>query len=101
MRHYNTIVLFAVQYLRTGIPVLRELVHYAIIFKSRRHDTLKAIYTEFGTLFETFDEFKQHFFEITNEKYNAMLYDRDLDLDENYMKIKFPNMDNVNVKLEF
>ena len=101
MRHYNIVVLFAVQFLRTGIPVLRELTDYALIFKSNRHDTLKAIYNEFGTLFETFKEFKEHFFEITREPFTAMLYDRNLELEDNYLKFTAPDLSLLEIRLKY
>lgn len=101
MRHYNCVVFFAIQYLRSKVPVLRELTHKAFIFKTNRHDTLKAIYEEFGTLFEKYDDFKHHFFKITSEKHACLMYDRDKDLDENFLFFKGPDMSEMDIHLQF
>ena len=100
-RHYNTLILFATQYLRSKIPVLRELTDYGLFFHSNRHDTIKALYEEFGTMFESYDDFKEHFFKVTDEKYCAMFYDREKKLNDNYLCFKAPNVENIKVKMKF
>ena len=102
MRHYNSVVLFAQQVIRSsGIVGLRELTHYAIVFKTTRYDTLKAIYEEFGTLFPSFSEFKAHFSKVVSEPFSAMLYDRNKELNENYLKFEPPDMSLLDVRLKY
>ena len=100
-RHTNTLVIFATQFLRSKITVLRELTDYGLFFHTNRHDTIKALYDEFGTMFESYEEFKEHFFKVTEQKYCAMLYDREKKLDDNYLCFKAPNLEKLKVKMKY
>ena len=100
-RHYNCCVFFCSQYLRSKIPVLRDLTHKAFIFRTNRHDTMKCIYEEFGTLFEDYEDFKRHFQQVTKEKHVCMLYDREVELEDNYMYFLAPDMSKIDLQLEY
>ena len=93
-RHVNINVFICVQYLtgRKAIsPIMREQTNFAIMFQSRTRRTLENLYESYGGLFDTVDDFKQHFFNATKVKYSAMLYSEDIDdVDENYITIQAP-----------
>ena len=70
---------------------MREQTNFAIMFRSRARRTLENLYESYGGLFDTVDDFKQHFFNATKVKYSAMLYSEDIDdVDENYITIQAP-----------
>ena len=92
-RHYKISIFFCFQYIygRGSTPVLRECTTYALLFNSKGDKTLRALYENFGQLFDSFREFKQYFLEITKEPYTAMLYVQDIDnKEDNYLKFKAP-----------
>lgn len=93
-RHVNINVFICVQYL-TGknavSPIMREQTNFAILFQSRTRRTIENLYESYGGLFDTIEQFKQHFFNATKVKYSAMLYSEDVDdRDENYITIQAP-----------
>jgi Poxvirus A32 protein len=102
-RHTNTTIIFSTQYLNVGsATTLREIVRYVIMFNTKTLNSLKGFYTNFGGLFNNYEEFKDHFLKCTKEKYNAMLYDATVeDVNVNYLQIKFPLIDNVTYYLKF
>lgn len=93
-RHYNINIFICVQYL-TGkkaiSPIMREQTNFAILFQSRTRRTLENLYENYGGLFDSLEDFKQHFFNATKEKYSATLYSEAIDdREENYITIKAP-----------
>ena len=100
-RHLNMTIIFSNQVLKSRNTTLREIVNYGIFFNTKRKDTIKAIFEEFGQLFDNFKEFKEFFLNATKEKYTAIFYDSSIDeLEDNYMIFKAPLIEN-DVKLEF
>lgn len=91
-RKFNTDVFICAQYLKKNIsPTIRECIQYAIMYNSKTRLTIQALFESFGGLFDRYEDFKQHFFKQTREKYSAMLFIEDIeDLDENYFSIKAP-----------
>lgn len=105
-RHFKISLFFCFQYIygKGSIPILRECTTYALLFNSKGDRTLRALYENFGQLFDTFKDFKKHFLSVTSEKYVAMLYLQDEnDLYNNYMYFRAPaEMDNFkNIKLDY
>ena len=101
-RHFGTSIFLNSQHLNTGASTtLREITNYAVLFNSRGLNTLKSLYENFGQLFDTFDEFKQHFLECTNKQYHAMLYIFDKDIEDNYLCFKPPDMSKSNYKIQY
>lgn len=105
-RHFKISLFFCFQYIygRGSIPILRECTTYALLFNSKGDRTLRALYENFGQLFENFKDFKEHFLNLTSEKFVAMLYMQDENnLYDNYMYFKAPsNMDKFKkIKLDY
>lgn len=102
-RHQNTTCFILGQSLKqSATVVLREVVSYGILFNSKRFDTMDAFWREFAMEFETFKDFKKHFFKVTKKKYHALLYDSSQeDPKKNFLQIKFPLMSDVNIQLTF
>jgi len=103
-RHLNINIIINVQYLlgKNCInTIMREQCSHCIMFNSRTKRTLDALYENFGGLFDSFNLFKQYFFNITKQKYTAMLYlEREDDINNNYIAIKAPSDFEIN-KIEF
>lgn len=92
-RHYNITVFLNVQFLksRASSTLLREQVSYAFIFNTKTKNTIDALYDCFGQLFNSYEEFKQHFLQTSKERYSCMLYIADRDeLEHNYYKYMGP-----------
>ena len=92
-RHYKISIFFCFQYIygRGSTPVLRECTTYAILFNSKGDRTLRALYENFGQLFDSFNEFKEYFLLLTSKPYTAMLYVQDIDnKDDNYLEFQAP-----------
>jgi hypothetical protein len=103
-RHYNIHIFLACQYVARGSStILRSCVKYAVLFATRDQRSLKALYDSFGGLFDKYQEFKEHFFKITDKKFSAMCYDNyaQHEAEDNYFVIKFPDVSEVGVELEF
>ena len=105
-RHYKISLFFCFQYIygRASTPLLRECTSIAILFNSKGDRTLRALYENFGQLFDSYAEFKDHFLSLTSEKYAAMLYLQDIDnIEDNYLYFKAPtNMDQFkNIQLDY
>ena len=105
-RHFKISLFFNFQYIygRGSTPILRECTTYALLFNSKGDRTLKALYENFGQLFDDFKSFKNHFLSLTSEKYVAMLYVQDInELEDNYLYFKAPaNMKKFkNIKLDY
>ena len=105
-RHYKISIFFCFQYIygRGSTPVLRECTTYAILFNSKGDRTLRALYENFGQLFDNYNEFKDYFLACTSEPYTAMLYIQDIDnKEDNYLQFRAPsNMDEFkNIKLDY
>lgn len=101
-RHLNLTIILCFQQLKVGLTILREIVNYAIIFGSKRKDTIEACFQEFGQLFDNYKEFREHFLKCTEERFVAMLYDASIqEKENNYLCIKFPLIENINYKLKF
>ena len=93
-RKTNTCVFLATQHLKTGSSTtLREITTHAIVFSSKQLNTIQSLFENFGQLFSNIGEFKDNFFDITKEKYTAMLYLQDADnINDNYMIYKAPDV---------
>ena len=102
-RHTNTSIFLCTQHLKSGASTtLREIVNYAICFNSKRRDTIESLYTEFGQLFDSYDEFRKHFLSVTKEKYHAMLYNSDIEyVNDNCLTYLAPSMDKINTVIKF
>ena len=101
-RHLNLTIIFCNQVLKRMSTVLRRIINYAILFNLRDYDTLNSFYQEFGQLFESFEEFKKHFFRTTSQKFTAMIYLSDeQDVNKNYLQIKAPDVSKLDIKLKY
>lgn len=105
-RHFKISLFFNFQYIygRGSTPILRECTTYALLFNSKGDRTLRALYENFGQLFDSYNEFKHHFQKVTSEKFVAMLYVQDInELEDNYLSFLAPsNMDKFkNIKLDY
>jgi hypothetical protein len=103
-RHYKIDIYLACQYVaRCSSTTLRACVSYAVLFATRDRASLEALYKSFGGLFEKYNDFKNHFFKITDQKYKAMCYNNEQqhEAKDNYFPLKFPDMSKMKVKLEF
>lgn len=94
-RHFNLSIFITTQYLmgRGTSTVLRNVVSYAIMFKTIFKNSLRGLYESFGQLFDSYDDFREHFIHITNTPYHAMLYIANQDsFEESYHDVIFqPN----------
>lgn len=102
-RHTKTDVYMATQHLNTGAnTTLRECCTYAFMFGSKQFNTIRSLYENFGQLFDTIEEFKKRFYEVTSEPFTAMLYlgDED-DVEKNYLRFKAPDVSKLKVKVSF
>ena len=102
-RHYGTSIFLNTQHLNTGAnTTLREITNYALLFGSKQFNTLRSLYENFGQMFESFEEFKEHYAKVTAEPYTAMLYISDEEeLTENYLQIKCPDVSDLKYKLKY
>ena len=101
-RHLNMTIFLNSQYYYDVDTVMRELIHYAILFNTKSFRSLKAYFEQFGMLFEKFEQFKEYFFNCTKEKYSAMLYVADEDdINKNYLSIKSPDVSKLDIKLKY
>ena len=92
-RHYKVSLFFCFQYIygRGSTPVLRECTTIAILFNSKGDRTLRALYENFGQLFDDYKSFKDYFLNLTSEDFVAMLYLQDIDdINDNYLYFKSP-----------
>ena len=93
-RHTSTSILLTFQYLQAkgGVSTcLRECTSMAFIFNSKFKNSLKALYEAYGMLFDTFDEFADHFQSITKQRFHCMVYMSDVDeLSQNYIDFSAP-----------
>ena len=106
-RKTNTTIIIATQYLNKNIsPTIRECINYAILFNTKTARSLKAMFDAFGGLFESFVQFKEHFFNITKKTdtmfFPAMLYyELEEDISMNYLQIEAPkDLPTVNIKFD-
>jgi hypothetical protein len=60
-RHDRITVFCAVQYLKSVPPVLRQNAEYVFIFRQTNQDTIDEIWTEWGDLYGTRDEWRALF----------------------------------------
>ena len=82
--------------------MLRRIINYAVMSNIRDKDTLDSFHSDFGQLFDNFDQFKLHFFNVTKEKFTGMLYDSSIDnKDDNYLSIKAPDVSKLDIKLKY
>ena len=102
-RHTNTHIFLATQHLKTGASTtLREICTHALIFNSKQTNTLQSLYENFGQLFKNIGDFKDNFWDITRNKYTAMLYLQDVDnIDDNYLHYKAPDTSQWQYSLEY
>ena len=92
-RHFKISVFFCFQYIygHGSTPVLRECTTMSFLFNSKGERTLRALYENFGQLFDSFNQFKEYFLACTSEKHTAMLYIQDIDnKEDNYFQFKAP-----------
>jgi hypothetical protein len=79
-RHYNITIFLATQYILQGAStILRNVLTHAVVYNSKAHNTIKALYENIEMLFESFQEFKNYFLTYTREKYTGILYDASID----------------------
>ena len=93
-RHLNISVFIAVQYL-TGknaiSPTMRQQTTHAIMFHSKMKSTVENLYENYGQMFDSLKEFRQHYDEITKDQYVAMIYlEKEDDINKNYFGIRAP-----------
>ena len=102
-RKTNTTIFLATQHLKTGSSTtIREICTHAIIFNSKAMNTLQSLYENVGMLFSNFGDFKDNFFDITKEKFTAMLYLQDVDnVTDNYMSYKCPDVSQWDYVLDY
>jgi len=73
-RHLNLTVIISVQYLLGNVSTtFRECVTAGFIFNTMKENSLKAIHSVFGQLFEDKHAFKRHFMKATSQKHTCML----------------------------
>ena len=92
-RHYNITIFINNQTLanRTTGSLFREQTVYLFAWGTKAKNTLEHLYKWFGQLFDSFDEFKNHFLETTKEKHTCMFYDATQnDVHKNYLRWKSP-----------
>lgn len=102
-RHTNTTIFLATQHLKTGsATTLREICTDAIMFNSKHKNTVEALFECFGQLFDNYNDFKNHFFEVSSEPFTAMYYKQDVDkIEDNYARFVAPNLDGYEKKVKF
>ena len=102
-RHTNTHIFLATQHLKTGASTtLREICSHAILFNSKQTNTLQSLFENFGQFFDTIGDFKDNFWDITREKFTAMLYLQDIDdINDNYLSYQAPDTSDWDYKLEY
>ena len=92
-RHYNITIILCNQYLkdRTSGTLLREQTDFSFTFKTRANNTLTGTYETFGTVFDSYADFKAHFIKCTQKKHTAMFYIQDEDeIENNYLSYAAP-----------
>jgi hypothetical protein len=100
-RWTNTTLIIAVQYLNRMNALLRQNTDYAIMFGSKLKLSVEGCFNSYGQLFDTIEDFKKHFNQITSEQYTAMLYDERKDnREDNFTAVKAP-AELPNVQLNF
>ena len=89
-RHTNTSLFFTAQSLKRGLgTVLRECTNYAFMFRNINHDSLEAMWHNFGGLFKTCDEFKALLLDVTKEKHVCLLFvNNQNSIGESYFKFR-------------
>ena len=104
-RHYKISLFFCFQAIsghHASFPLLRECCTMSVMYNSKGTKTLKALYDNFGQLFENYNDFKDHFLQLTSEPFVAMLFQQDIDeLTENYKYFKSPDMSKYKIKLDY
>ena len=74
-RHNNISIFLATQYLKSVPPLIRQNSDYVFLFQIKNLNTLRDFYDEWGSNFETFDEFKIYFKKSVNG-YSCLLVDQ-------------------------
>jgi Poxvirus A32 protein len=74
-RHNNISIFLATQYLKSVPPLIRQNSDYVFLFQIKNLNTLRDFYDEWGSNFETFDEFKIYF-RNTVVGYSCLLVDQ-------------------------
>ena len=74
-RHYNISIFLATQYLKSVTPLVRQNTDYVFLFDIKNLITLRAFYDEWGSNFETFEEFKTYFRNSVNG-YSCLIIDQ-------------------------
>ena len=74
-RHYNISIFLATQYLKSIPLLIRQNSDYVFLFDIKNLNTLRDFYDEWGSNFETFDEFKIYFKKSVNG-YSCLLVDQ-------------------------
>lgn len=106
-RHYKISLFFNFQAItghHASFPLLRDCATIAIVFNAKGERTLRALYENFGQLFDDFQSFKKYFLDLTSEQFVAMLYLQDVDnIEDNYLYFKCPpNMNKFkDIKLDY
>lgn len=101
-RHYNLTIIITSQYMvKNCSTLLRELVDYAFIFRTRFKNSLKHLYESFGQMTESYDDFFNMLEMATKEEHFCLMYDATKDKKETaYKSYRAPG--NVpNFKLKF
>lgn len=92
-RHTNTSIFLTAQYMmnKTCSTALREMVNYSFLWNSKFKNSLKAYYEAFGMLFDSMDDFIEHFQNITRQKYVCVVYNSgEDDREKNYQSYLAP-----------
>ena len=103
-RHYSINIFICVQYLmgkRAISPIMREQTNFCIMFRSKTLRTLNNLFENFGGLFNSYEEFKEHLLSRTEQEYTACLYVESIDdIESNYIQILAPK-DYPKIKFKF
>jgi hypothetical protein len=92
-RHLKCSVFFNFQYLYGSMPTLRECATMCFLFNAKGRRTIEGLFLNFGQLFDSYDDFKNYFLDLTSSKFVAMLYLQDQDdIQKNYLYFKAPDL---------
>jgi len=102
-RHLGCTVFMAFQHLNFGTSTtMREICSHAVLFSSKSYNTINSVYENFGTLFDSYKDFKNFFIHITSQPYTGMLYIQDSDdIDNNYFLYRAPDMSEVKYQIQY
>lgn len=74
VRHYGVTIFISTQYPKAITPLVRTNTWLAIMFAFSTEDSLKALWSNYGQHYGSYQEFKQYFLAATGKRHQFVVY---------------------------